>query len=242
MTLKDLLRRIAPPLVVYRESLIPAIASEFACSTRTVVRKMKEGFRNHFLAASKNGRLSLTQKGIAFIEGEPLFSDVSSSPFEEPPHKGTLINRITSWGGGNYNAATAMAKSCRQPSSCDCDTPLYKGVVCRRHAGPEIEQANEASQLAKPRPKKLPGGRWVMVTAAYRPFWPIMAKMPTLSHWPDRNLPFDYSRSDVIRYTMQHCGVGFAVALRVFDSARNQKVVLFDAASKTWVGVKGGFQ
>ncbi|XHR30387.1 MAG: hypothetical protein ACFUZC_07460 [Chthoniobacteraceae bacterium] len=67
-----------------------------------------------------------------------------------------------------------------------------------------------------------------------------MARMPRLAHWPDRNLPFDYDRSEVIRFIMAHFGSGLVVAVGIFHLAANQGVILFDPASKTWAGVEGG--
>ena len=35
---------------------------------------------------------------------------------------------------------------------------------------------------------------------APRHYWPEVEDMPPLSHWPDRNQPFDYARSEVIAF------------------------------------------
>ena len=69
-----------------------------------------------------------------------------------------------------------------------------------------------------------------------------MSRMPRLSHWPDRNEAFDYGRSEVIRFVMQHCGIGLVMAVGIFHLACAEGVISFDPGSKTWAGVEGGRQ
>ena len=126
-------------------------------------------------------------------------------------------------------------------STCAARTPcflskcssLYKAAACST-------LAQKDSRCTRPHAKISADGEWGAVTAIYRRFWPIMTKMPKLSHWPDRSIPFDYARSEVIRFTMRRCGIGLVMAVGIFHLAIDQKVISFDAASKTWAGVKGG--
>ena len=89
--------------------------------------------------------------------------------------------------------------------------------------------------------KKLPDGRWITVGASpYRQFWPIVATMPSLSHWPNREEPFDYAKSEIIRFIMAQCGVPLNVAVRVWNSVRINDVIKFDPELRLWSGVGGG--
>jgi hypothetical protein len=71
-------------------------------------------------------------------------------------------------------------------------------------------------------------------------YWPLLADMPTLSHWPDRNQPFDHANSQVLTYVRDRFGISTDLANRVFDYARYKKVIRFDHDTKLWSGVKGG--
>ena len=71
-------------------------------------------------------------------------------------------------------------------------------------------------------------------------YWPFLADMPVLSHWPDRSKPFDYANSEVIAYVRDRFGVSMDLAIRVFNYAAYKKVVLFDPITKLWCGTKGG--
>ena len=64
--------------------------------------------------------------------------------------------------------------------------------------------------------------------------------MPVLAHWPDRDEPFDYARSEVIAYVRDRFGVTMDDAIRIFNYARYKKVVIFDPITKHWCGTKGG--
>jgi hypothetical protein len=64
--------------------------------------------------------------------------------------------------------------------------------------------------------------------------------MPTLSHWPNRDQPFDNSRSEVIAHIRERFGLDVNFAIRVFDYARYKKVIVFDPTTKLWCGAKGG--
>jgi len=67
-----------------------------------------------------------------------------------------------------------------------------------------------------------------------------MVDMPTLSHWPDRNKPFDYADSQVSAYARDRFGISRDLAIRVFKYASYKKVVIFDPITKLWCGTKGG--
>ena len=241
LTLRDLLKRIVPPLVVYRASLIPAIASEFTCCRRTVLRKMSEGFRQQFLRVCKNDRLVLTQKGIAFSEGTaPFFSSTRFSPTNRGAVKGGRFAGLVCSGCGAYTECAALVNTSCHPSSRDKRHPLYKGVVCRRHVGPDVEQFQNDFQRSLPHPNQSPNDQVSNITALYCSFWPIMSNMPRLLNWPDRSLPFDYAHSEVVRFAMHRCGIGLAMAVELFYLAIDQGVISFDSASMMWAGVKGG--
>lgn len=71
-------------------------------------------------------------------------------------------------------------------------------------------------------------------------YWPLLADMPTLSHWPDRNQPFDHANSQVLAYVRDRFGISTDLAIRVFDYARYKKVICFNRETSLWCGVKGG--
>lgn len=71
-------------------------------------------------------------------------------------------------------------------------------------------------------------------------FWPLLADMPTLSHWPDRSRPFDYARSEVIAHVRERFDVPQDFAIRIFDYAREKGVVWFNRETRLWCGTKGG--
>lgn len=62
--------------------------------------------------------------------------------------------------------------------------------------------------------------------------------MPELSHWPDRERPFDIARSGVIAFIMARCDVGQKTAVRIFDSARRKGVIAYNHETGLWRGVK----
>ena len=75
---------------------------------------------------------------------------------------------------------------------------------------------------------------------APRRYWPLVADMPLLRHWPDRDQPFDHGRSEVIAFIMARCDVALNTAIRIFDSARRKGVIRFDHETQLWCGTKGG--
>ena len=64
--------------------------------------------------------------------------------------------------------------------------------------------------------------------------------MPALSHWPDRDQPFDYARSEVIAHIRERFGVSLDLAIRIFHYAKSKGMVRFDRESRLWCGTKGG--
>jgi hypothetical protein len=64
--------------------------------------------------------------------------------------------------------------------------------------------------------------------------------MPALSHWPDRNQPYDDSRSEVLAFIMARCEVSLKTAIRIFDSAKRKGVIVFNRGTMLWCGTKGG--
>ena len=67
-----------------------------------------------------------------------------------------------------------------------------------------------------------------------------MADMPALSHWPDWSIPFDFANSRVVAYICDRFDIDTDLAVRVFDYARQRKVINFDPITKLWRGTKGG--
>lgn len=70
--------------------------------------------------------------------------------------------------------------------------------------------------------------------------WPLLADMPPLSHWPDRDLPFDHANSQVLAYVRDRFGISMDLAIRVFNYANAKKVIRFNRETRLWSGVKGG--
>ena len=101
------------------------------------------------------------------------------------------------------------------------DNVIY---VSRQHGqGPETAPTEPDNRLGQP-----------------NRYWPLLADMPTLVHWPDRSKPFDYADSQVIAYVRERFGISMDLAIRVFDYARYKKVVVFNSVTKLWCGTKGG--
>ncbi len=71
-------------------------------------------------------------------------------------------------------------------------------------------------------------------------YWPLLADMPELSHWPDRSQPFDFARSEVIAHVRDRFGVSQDLAIRIFDYARYKGVIRFNRDTRLWCGTKGG--
>jgi hypothetical protein len=73
-------------------------------------------------------------------------------------------------------------------------------------------------------------------------YCPLLADMPTLPHWPDRNQPFDYANSQVIAYICGRFGIGMDLAIRVFAYASAKRAIRFHRDTGLWCGVKGDSQ
>ena len=80
-----------------------------------------------------------------------------------------------------------------------------------------------------PRPSRSPFAKIV----------PEMAKMPELSHWPDRPQPYTPERSEVLNWLANLSGCDIIGAQKVFDAARNKGLIAYDHTTKLWRGVKG---
>jgi len=70
--------------------------------------------------------------------------------------------------------------------------------------------------------------------------WPELAYMPVLNHWPDRPEPFTPERSQVLAWIQDRYHCDLHVAHKIFDSARNKGVLVFDPETRIWSGKKGG--
>ena len=91
----------------------------------------------------------------------------------------------------------------------------------------------------KPRAKK--SGRYGRYSPN-RPHWAALEDMPPLSHYPNRDVPFDFANSDVVWFIIDTCGVDMEFAIRIYESARAKGVIKFDPETRLWSGVKGGSQ
>jgi hypothetical protein len=60
--------------------------------------------------------------------------------------------------------------------------------------------------------------------------------MPSLSHWPNRPLPFRWKDSEVIAHIQHLAQCDIKEAERIFDRAKRKKVILFDDSQLTWAG------
>ena len=76
----------------------------------------------------------------------------------------------------------------------------------------------------------------------YKHLWPELAYMPALDHWPDRPMPFEPERSQVLAFIVEGYGTDLQEAGRIFQSVRDAGVIRFNPATRQWCGVKGGSQ
>ena len=110
-------------------------------------------------------------------------------------------------------------------------TPPVRGGGCHCVSRQQAAEVEEQTHPTKRKPVYAP-----------RRYWPLVADMPALAHWPDRDQPFDYANSQVIAFIMARCDVSQKTAIRIFDSANQKGVIRFDQQTKRWSGVKGGAQ
>jgi hypothetical protein len=61
----------------------------------------------------------------------------------------------------------------------------------------------------------------------------VARTMPSLSHHPDRSVPFDLSRSEVIQWLIRQPGIQQIV----FDIVKEGKLIWFDEETGKWQGV-----
>jgi len=85
---------------------------------------------------------------------------------------------------------------------------------------------------------RLPSGRWITVKPSpYRRHWAVLAKMPRLDHWPDRDhQAFDPKCSEVFKFIMENFGVNLKTAACILGSANRKGYVRFETATHTWTG------
>lgn len=60
----------------------------------------------------------------------------------------------------------------------------------------------------------------------------VCSQMPGLSHWPERDKPFDYRKSDVAQWLMAR----EEMWKWLFDKANDMGVIVFDPETKLWHG------
>jgi len=60
--------------------------------------------------------------------------------------------------------------------------------------------------------------------------------MPALSHWPNRPAKFSWQGSQVIAHIRRVAQCDIIAAARIFERARDKRVLLFDHARLTWSG------
>ena len=70
--------------------------------------------------------------------------------------------------------------------------------------------------------------------------WHELANMPQLNHWPNRPRPYQAELSEVLNWLADQCGCDMQVAEKIFEAARNKKVITFNPATRLWSGQKGG--
>ena len=64
-------------------------------------------------------------------------------------------------------------------------------------------------------------------------WWKAASKMPPLSNHPDKTLPFDVYKSEVIRWLADQP----EILNHLFDHAASTKAIVYDKESDKWVGV-----
>lgn len=67
------------------------------------------------------------------------------------------------------------------------------------------------------------------------PIYRTMASMPVLNHWPDRSIPFDHAKSEVLQFIAKH-GVDLKEAQLIFGGAGAKGLIVFDQETKLWKG------
>jgi esterase/lipase superfamily enzyme len=60
--------------------------------------------------------------------------------------------------------------------------------------------------------------------------------MPSLSHYPDRRVKFNFADSHVIQFIMKTLGVDLPDAKRAFEFIRRSGDIMFHPVTKTWMG------
>jgi hypothetical protein len=69
------------------------------------------------------------------------------------------------------------------------------------------------------------------------PIYRALATVPALSHWPDRSLPFDPERSELLRWIRERReGMTAEEAARIFQQALKKGLLRFDRITLLWRG------
>ena len=76
-------------------------------------------------------------------------------------------------------------------------------------------------------------------TSPYEHLWPELAYMPELDHWPDRPIPFEPDRSQVLNFIVEGYRCDLREAECIFRAARHAGVIRFNQLAKLWCGAKG---
>jgi hypothetical protein len=128
---------------------------------------------------------------------------------------------------------------CKNRYCTAAKTNTASGAIGANISLTERDIAPIAPCSAGKRPETAPAKPEDRITQPNR-YWPLLADMPVLAHWPNRDEPFDYARSEVIAWVRDRFGVTMDDAIRIFNYARYKKVVIFDPITKLWCGTKGG--
>lgn len=72
-----------------------------------------------------------------------------------------------------------------------------------------------------------------VITQMKRKELQIAKEMPRLKHWPDKSRPFSRERSEVIQWLIRQP----EIQQLIFALAHENKLIRYDSATETWVGV-----
>ena len=68
----------------------------------------------------------------------------------------------------------------------------------------------------------------------------IIRTMPPLSHWPDREQPFDKAQSHVVQWIASMLDTTIDTAENIRHNAAAEKQIVFDPITKLWQGIPRG--
>jgi hypothetical protein len=66
--------------------------------------------------------------------------------------------------------------------------------------------------------------------------WLQLTEMKPLDHWPKRPAPFDFKDSQVVHHIMQLANTNLRHAVSLFNQAKKNYCIIFDASSRRWLG------